>query len=302
MPSRRPARRRPRRSTAAAAPAKPAAIPALQSRPRPQQRPEFPDRMTRSRLSRSPARRLIPLAARKCRSVASRARYRKPCKPSGRPSCRRSPSRPWSRCPAASLRMGSNDDYSERPVHTVLIEPFLMARSAVTVQEWQACVAAKVHAPSRRRAGRTSRSPTRVGTMRSQYAALALRRDGQALPAADRGGMGIRRPGRDGHALFHGAMPWCPARQAAKAAASRSACRTRLRLEAYPPNSVRPVRHGRRRRRVGGRLLASATTGTRRASGTSAWNAPDCRERVLRGGSWVADAKDTCGRRAATIL
>ena len=39
--------------------------------------------------------------------------------------------------------MGSNEDYSERPVHTVLIEPFLMARAAVTVQEWQACADAR---------------------------------------------------------------------------------------------------------------------------------------------------------------
>ena len=45
--------------------------------------------------------------------------------------------------PGGMLRMGSNDDPSERPVHTVLVEPFLMARTAVTVQEWQACVDAK---------------------------------------------------------------------------------------------------------------------------------------------------------------
>ena len=42
--------------------------------------------------------------------------------------------------PGGILRMGSNEDPSERPVHTVLIEPFLIARAAVTVGEWQACV------------------------------------------------------------------------------------------------------------------------------------------------------------------
>jgi len=45
--------------------------------------------------------------------------------------------------PGGTFLMGSNDDPSERPVHTVAVAPFLLAKHAITVREWQECVEAK---------------------------------------------------------------------------------------------------------------------------------------------------------------
>jgi len=42
-----------------------------------------------------------------------------------------------------NFAMGSNDDISERPVHQVTIKPFSISKFPVTVQEWNACFAAK---------------------------------------------------------------------------------------------------------------------------------------------------------------
>jgi formylglycine-generating enzyme required for sulfatase activity/class 3 adenylate cyclase len=43
-----------------------------------------------------------------------------------------------------SFAMGSNEDVSERPVHQVTVKPFAMGKFPVSVQEWNACAAAKV--------------------------------------------------------------------------------------------------------------------------------------------------------------
>jgi formylglycine-generating enzyme required for sulfatase activity len=42
------------------------------------------------------------------------------------------------------FRMGSNEDPSEQPVHSVTIQPFLIAKYPVTIRQWRACVTAKV--------------------------------------------------------------------------------------------------------------------------------------------------------------
>jgi formylglycine-generating enzyme required for sulfatase activity len=47
------------------------------------------------------------------------------------------------RLPGGSFRMGSSDDPSEMPIHQVRIEAFALGRYPVTVGEWGQCVAAK---------------------------------------------------------------------------------------------------------------------------------------------------------------
>ena len=42
-----------------------------------------------------------------------------------------------------SFTMGSNEDVSEKPVHQVTVRPFAMGKFPVSVQEWNACAAAK---------------------------------------------------------------------------------------------------------------------------------------------------------------
>jgi formylglycine-generating enzyme required for sulfatase activity/class 3 adenylate cyclase len=46
------------------------------------------------------------------------------------------------RLPGGSFRMGSGEDPSEAPAHTVRVKPFALGRHPVTVGEWNQCVAA----------------------------------------------------------------------------------------------------------------------------------------------------------------
>ena len=42
-----------------------------------------------------------------------------------------------------TFRMGSTDDPSEQPIHSVTIKPFLISKSLITVRQWRDCVRAK---------------------------------------------------------------------------------------------------------------------------------------------------------------
>lgn len=46
--------------------------------------------------------------------------------------------------PGGTLAMGSNDDPTEKPIHQVSVPPFAIGRLPVTIGEWKHCVAAKV--------------------------------------------------------------------------------------------------------------------------------------------------------------
>jgi formylglycine-generating enzyme required for sulfatase activity/class 3 adenylate cyclase len=45
--------------------------------------------------------------------------------------------------PGGTFMMGSNDDSSEKPIHQVTVAPFALGRFPVTIGEWKECVAAK---------------------------------------------------------------------------------------------------------------------------------------------------------------
>jgi formylglycine-generating enzyme required for sulfatase activity len=47
------------------------------------------------------------------------------------------------RIPAGTFNMGSTDDFSEKPIHQVTVAPFAISRTPVTLGEWRACVSAK---------------------------------------------------------------------------------------------------------------------------------------------------------------
>jgi formylglycine-generating enzyme required for sulfatase activity len=45
--------------------------------------------------------------------------------------------------PGGTFAMGSNEDFSEKPIHRVTIKPFAISKFPIAVREWKACVAAK---------------------------------------------------------------------------------------------------------------------------------------------------------------
>ena len=99
------------------------------------------------------------------------------------------------RLAGGSFRMGSEEDPSEKPVHTVRIGAFALGRFPVTVGEWNQCVAAKgcalVVSGHDGRAG-----PQRELGRRAAICGLALEDDRAILQASERGRVGICGAGR----------------------------------------------------------------------------------------------------------
>ncbi len=190
--------------------------------------------------------------------------------------------------PGGLLRMGSNEDYSERPVHVVLIEPFLMARAAVTVREWQACVDAR--ACTLQPKGRPDQPLTNASWDDArQYADWLSVETGKhyRLPTEAEWEYAARA-GTDTRYAWGNAM--VSGKASCKNCGEPVSMTNPPAAEAYPPNPFGLFGMG------GGvaewvadcwhRDYADAPR-----TSTNPWDAPDCRERVLRGGSWVAEAK-----------
>jgi formylglycine-generating enzyme required for sulfatase activity len=117
--------------------------------------------------------------------------------------------------PAGRFNMGSSEDdadarANERPRHEVTIAgPIAVSKFEATFDEWDACVAAGACPRVPDRWGRGQMPVINVNwNDAKQYAAWLSRITGQALPASDGGGTGVRRARRRCHPLCLGRQPW----------------------------------------------------------------------------------------------
>ena len=186
------------------------------------------------------------------------------------------------------FRMGSNEDPTEQPVHNVTIRPFLVAKYPVTIRQWRACLAAKAcsYAPK----GDDDAPVSNVSwtdtqqfvTWLSQVTHRSFRLPSEAeWEYAARGGTESRYWW--GNAMKPGF-------------ADCRGC-------GGPQEAVQPTKVGTRPANpfgvhdIGGGVAEWVEDCWHKnyrgapADG-SAWLEPDCRERVLRGGSWNNDPGD----------
>ena len=108
--------------------------------------------------------------------------------------------------PAGSFMMGSpaseigHDDHEGPQRKVTIAQPFAVGKYEVTFSEWDACVAAGgcKHNPDDEGWGRGRRPVINVSwdDITKEYLPWLTPQDRQELPAADRGGMGIRGAGR----------------------------------------------------------------------------------------------------------
>ena len=187
----------------------------------------------------------------------------------------------------AAFQMGSNDDASERPPHIATVAPFLLARKATTVREWQQCVEAKActYLPH----GRMNEPVTNVSWDDArQYVAWLSEATMQPyrLPTeaeweyAARAGASTRYPWGDVMML---------GRMSCKGCGEPASLKSPPPVDAYPPNGFGFYGMGGGAAEWVADCWHRSYQGAPR-NGSAAWDAPDCRERVLRGGSWVAEA------------
>jgi formylglycine-generating enzyme required for sulfatase activity/class 3 adenylate cyclase len=189
--------------------------------------------------------------------------------------------------PGGTFDMGSTEDFSEKPVHQAAILPFAISRAPVTVREWRACLAEKscvyeptgadvepVHNVSWDDAqqyvawlAQTTSKPYRLPNEAEwEYAARA----------------GTKTPYWWGAKLVPGSAnckgcgePYDPAKPI-KVGSFKANPFGLLdmggNIEEWVSDCWHPTYHG--------------------APRTGTWDSPNCRERVLRGGSWKSEPDD----------
>ncbi len=189
--------------------------------------------------------------------------------------------------PGAVFRMGSNEDRSERPVHPVQVEPFLLAKSAVTVRQWQECVDAKVCTLVPK--GRSDQPVTNVSWDDArQFASwlTGVTRKRFRLPTEAEWEYAARAGTETRYSWGNAVLP---GKASCKGCGEPVSIQNPPAIEAYPPNPFGLLGMG------GGvaEWVADCWHHDYQdapRNGAVTWDVPDCRERVLRGGSWVADA------------
>lgn len=183
--------------------------------------------------------------------------------------------------------MGSNDNQFERPVRTVLLQPFLMAKTAVTVRDWSRCVDAGACRPAAD--GQPDEPVLNVSWVEANAYAAWLGQATQSrfrLPTeaeweyAARAGATTRYAW--GSAMVPGRMSCNGCGGPAGAPGSPP------RADAHPANAFGLLGMG------GGVAEWVADCWHRNyggapRDGSVPWDAPDCAVRVLRGGGWLED-------------
>ena len=190
--------------------------------------------------------------------------------------------------PGGEFRMGSNDDLSERPPHVAVLAPFLIAEHAVTVREWQQCLDAKA-CPAIAK-GKPGEPVTNVSWEDARlFVAWLSRTTGQSyrLPTEAEWEYAARA-GANTRYAWGDAMT--PGRASCKGCGEVvSLLQSPPRVDAYPPNAFGLYGMGGGAKEWVADCWHHNYQGAPR-NGSIAWEAPDCRERVLRGGSWMDDA------------
>jgi len=188
--------------------------------------------------------------------------------------------------PGGSFRMGSTNDPAERPAHAVTVAPFLLAAHATTVSEWQQCVDANA-CPAVSK-GRPDEPVTNVSWDDARaYAAWlsGVTKQPYRLPTEAEWEYAARAGTETRYAWGNAIVP---GKVSCKGCAGPVSLQYPPRVDAYPPNAFGFLAMG------GGASEWVADCWHRTYQGaprdSSVWDAPNCRERVLRGGSWMEDA------------
>jgi formylglycine-generating enzyme required for sulfatase activity/class 3 adenylate cyclase len=190
--------------------------------------------------------------------------------------------------PGGAFSMGSNDDPTEKPLHQVTVAPFAIGRLPVTIGEWKQCVAAKActYDPS----GSDELPVHNVSWADAQQFVTwlsGLSNKKYRLPTeaeweyAARGGSATKFWW--GNQVVRG-MANC------KDCGDQSNARLPMKVASFAPNAFGLYDM------AGGVAQWVADCWHRDYQGApkdgSSWDHANCRERVLRGGSWLNDAGD----------
>jgi formylglycine-generating enzyme required for sulfatase activity len=188
--------------------------------------------------------------------------------------------------PGGSFLMGSDDDESEKPIHRVAIAPLAIARDPVTVGQWKVCVAAK-GCPEIAAEGGDDAPMTNVSWDDAQHFVMwlqAVTKEAYRLPSeaeweyAARGGTRTRYWW--GNQMVHG-LADC------RGCGGSFNPHHVVQVAAFPPN---PFGLNDMAGTVAEWVADCSHKNYEGAPTTNAaWESGDCRQHMLRGGSWQND-------------
>lgn len=185
------------------------------------------------------------------------------------------------------FRMGSNDDSSERPPHVAVLTPFLLAEKAVTLREWQQCVDAKACPVVSK--GKPDEPVTNVSWDDARGFVAWLSRSTMQphrLPTEAEWEYAARAGTSTRYAWGDTMVPgWASCKGCGVAVSLQNPSR----VDAYPPNAFGLYGMGGGAAEWVSDCWHRNYQGAPR-NGSAPRDASDCRERVLRGGSWVDEA------------
>ena len=191
--------------------------------------------------------------------------------------------------PGGVFRMGSNEDRSERPLHVVTVAPFRIAKHATTIGEWQQCVDARACTLVLK--GKPDQPVTDASWDDAQQFVAwlsSVTNKHYRLPTEAEWEYAARA-GTDTRYSWGNAM--LPDKVSCKDCATPINPQEPPAVNAYPPNWFGLYGMG------GGvaEWVADCWHNDYQNAprdGSAAWDAPDCRRRVLRGGSWMDGSGD----------
>jgi formylglycine-generating enzyme required for sulfatase activity/TRAP-type uncharacterized transport system substrate-binding protein len=189
------------------------------------------------------------------------------------------------RLPGGPFLMGSDDDPSERPIHRVTIAPFAIARYPVTVRQWKECVAAR-GCPDIAAGGDNAPMTDVSWDDAQRFVAWLAKLTGKAyrLPSEAEWEYAARAGTRTrywwGNQMMRG-MADC------KGCGDSYDPRHPVKVASFPPNPFGL-------RDMTGTVAEWVEDCWHRnyygaPADNSPWNGGDCRQHVLRGGSWQND-------------
>jgi formylglycine-generating enzyme required for sulfatase activity/class 3 adenylate cyclase len=192
------------------------------------------------------------------------------------------------RVPTGSFLMGSNEDPTEQPPHRVTVSAFAMGRHPVTMGEWRACVAAKAcqYEPS----GDDGLPVSNISwDDAQQYLAWLSKATGRPYRLPSEAEWEYAARGGTATAYWWGAS-FAPGMANCKGCGEPYDATRPAKVATFRPNGFGLYDM------AGGvnQWVADCwhRNYQRAPADGSAWTLPNCRERVLRGGSWRSSPTD----------
>ncbi|WP_267424939.1 SUMF1/EgtB/PvdO family nonheme iron enzyme [Methylobacterium sp. GC_Met_2] len=210
-----------------------------------------------------------------------------------KPSSQTKGSRECSDCPdmlnlpGGEFRMGSSSDFTEKPIHLAVVAPFALSRIPITYAQWQSCIAA--NECKYRPEGGSDLPVTNISwNDAQQYVGWLSKSTSRPYRLPTEAEWEFAARAGTVTAFWWGAQ-MTPGYANCRGCGTPHDPERPIQIESLPPNAFGLQGMGGGVSEWVSDCWHSSYHGAPR---TGSWETPNCREHVLRGGSWLSDPDD----------